>query len=148
VRNITRDLTDLLLRLNRLIDCDFDDDVTPEEIDEHLEMGDVLYWLETKFWGHFKMAKSYRNTCGAIALVFKAIRQAAKARQSLPHRAERERVGAWLRSPSSRTANTVLAKPFDWEPEHNGICVLISCVGQAIQRRAPEQGFEWRSALS
>jgi hypothetical protein len=33
------DLTDLLLRLNHLIDCDFDDDVTFEEIDEHLEKG-------------------------------------------------------------------------------------------------------------
>jgi hypothetical protein len=44
--------------------------VTPEEIDEHLEMGDVLYWLETKFLGHFRMAKSYCNTCGAIALMF------------------------------------------------------------------------------
>jgi hypothetical protein len=92
------------------------------------------------------MGKSYRLASRAICSELKVIRQAAKARESLPHPAERVRVSTWLRSPASRTTNVVIAKPFDWEPHHNGICLLISCVGQTINRQL--SALEKPAALS
>ena len=59
-------LVNLLLKLNHLIDCYFDNEVTVEEIDEHLKKGDLLNWLKSKFWGHFRMERGYRNACSAL----------------------------------------------------------------------------------
>jgi hypothetical protein len=61
-RNITRDLTDLLLRPNRLIDCDFDPDVTPEEIDEHLKWATSFIGSKPycdSFFCHFEMTQNF-----------------------------------------------------------------------------------------
>ena len=130
------ELTRLLLKLNLLIDADYADDVTPEEIDAHLETGDLLDWLESKFWGHFRLDVK-PNLREAIVKTLHSVRQEAKAREGLPHPKDRAQVVAWVRSPASDSV--AVSRPVEWEPHHNGICVLISCIGQAILRHTERE---------
>jgi hypothetical protein len=97
------DLTHLLLKTNHLIDCDFDGDVTTDDVDQHIEKGDVLEWLELKFWDHFKLDMR-QGGWSDIVSGLRHMRREAKARDRLPHPIDRDRLTAWIRSPSMGTA--------------------------------------------
>jgi hypothetical protein len=50
------DLTFLILGLNHLVDYGYHEGVTIKDVEDHVESGDVLDWLDKKFEGHIDLS--------------------------------------------------------------------------------------------
>jgi hypothetical protein len=103
------DLVALIFNLNHLLDYEFAKGVTLEEIEQHIEDGDILQWLDHRFEGHVDMSM-YLTTDRPAA------KQITKGLQDL--------LGGYRGSERPK-----------WGVKNNGICLLIAWTAEMIQQR-------------
>jgi hypothetical protein len=102
------DLTFLILGLNHLVDYGHHEGVTIEDVENHIERGDVLDWLDKKFAGHIDLS-IYRGRPVA--------KEITKGLQDI--------LGGYVGKERRK-----------WGVAHNGICLLIAWVNELVQQRA------------
>ena len=102
------DLTFLIIGLNHLVDYGHHEGVTIDEVEDHIERGDLFPWLRKKFDGHIDLS-IYEGRPVEMEIT--------KGLQDI--------LGGY-RGRERRK----------WGVQHNGVCLLIAWVNELVQQRA------------
>jgi hypothetical protein len=102
------DLCSLLRSLNGLIDGGLHEGVTVAEAEQHIEAGDVLQWLDTRFKDDIDLSLFVNSPDRAVA------QEVTNVLQDL--------------------LRTYRGSARDWGVRNNGICLLIAWTVEMIQR--------------
>ncbi len=127
-------------KLDHLIDVGLHEDVTREEVEEHVAAGDVVDWAYLLSGDYSGIAVGIRNENRPIASGLKAMLREPPAygpHLSLLFGSRKKRLVGWEKA--MRRLNLYNRH---YDPEDNGICILMACVSLLIE----QEGSAWEAA--